>query len=292
MHKSEFEDVCIGEIHFAIRKVNFYDGCVPLVFLHGYMTHSMTWDLVVSELPAVTPMLFIDLPGSGQSARIRKAAIVSADKFANRLIDLLRNLGIVRCHIIGSQMGGSLLGYMLAEHHRLGFDIIDKGVIMAAGALGETNTNMHFYKLLRSRLTGAILRFIMPQNRFTKMWRAAHGRGYKPNTQRENSFYDHFRMRGTEMTQLALAIRTSYGKDYSDLYDRLRPVKNNVLLIWGQDDKIVPEPTGKRFQTALSNSKLVILDKVGDFPQEESPTEVARCIISFINEGVMAEATR
>jgi len=156
---------------------------------------------------------------------------------------------------------------------------------MAAGALGEAPTNMTFYRLLASRSCGWLIRRIMSRSDFLTRWRRAHGTGYDPSAEWLSEIVSQFRDRGTEMTRLALAVRTSYGEQFDDLAGRLDNIDNKTLLIWGADDRLVPLSTGQRFRTLLRDSELVVLPGVGDFPHEERPVEVANLIKRFLARG-------
>ncbi len=281
MDELTFKKIEIDSVSFAVAGTNLNSDGQAIVFLHGYMTYSSTWDLVRQHLSLDRPMYFIDLPGAGRSARPNRDLPLTAASLASRLLKLLRQLGVNSCDVVGTQMGGSLLGYMLAEQKNNQQKVLRKCIIIAAGALGESKGNMEFYRKLGAPLSGYVTRKFMPKKKFLLMWRAAHGSAYVPDVERENLFFKHFRQRGTDMTVIALQVRASYGETYDDLMEKLQGSDDEVVLIWGKDDIVVPVETGERFLEAITNSRLVVLDGVGDFPQEEAPRQVAEEIRRF-----------
>lgn len=271
--------VQVDGTNFHVRWINRHASGSPIVFLHGYLTYSFTWFPVINHLTTKAPLLLVDLPGSGASARLKRHDAISAAELARRLVRLLDKEGIAECRIVGSQMGGSLAGFMLAHAP----ERFQSAVILAAGALGESGSNVRLYKLLCSPLTGPLVRHFMPRRLFLKKWRAAHGTAYMGNMQRELEFYRHFRRRGSEMTYLGLAVRASYGGKFERLAGLLKGVDTETLLIWGRDDRVVPLSTADKLARLLPNSRLIVLDGVGDFPQEEVPETVARLMDSFFS---------
>lgn len=59
-----------------------------------------------------------------------------------------------------------------------------------------------------------------------------------------------------------------------------------TLLIWGEDDQIIPVAHGYEAQAARSGSRLEVLAGIGHFPQVEAPAEVAATIATFITQSV------
>ena len=59
-------------------------------------------------------------------------------------------------------------------------------------------------------------------------------------------------------------------------------IKNQTLIIWGENDEWIPLESGYQFKNDLSNSELVILPECGHIPQEEKPEQTAKIIINFI----------
>jgi hypothetical protein len=55
-----------------------------------------------------------------------------------------------------------------------------------------------------------------------------------------------------------------------------------ILLIWGDQDRIIPVAHGYAAHDAVPGSRLEVLAGVGHFPQVESPTAVAEVLGDFI----------
>ena len=55
-----------------------------------------------------------------------------------------------------------------------------------------------------------------------------------------------------------------------------------TLLIWGEQDRIIPVAHGYAAHDALPGSRLEVLSRVGHFPHVESPSAVADILDDFI----------
>jgi pimeloyl-ACP methyl ester carboxylesterase len=64
----------------------------------------------------------------------------------------------------------------------------------------------------------------------------------------------------------------------------LRGVKTPTLIIWGKQDAIIPVDCGARYQQALSNSTLHVIDRCGHAPAVEKPQEFLQVVQEFLSK--------
>ena len=57
-----------------------------------------------------------------------------------------------------------------------------------------------------------------------------------------------------------------------------------VLIIWGEEDEVVPLSVGQNFKRDIPDSELVILPKCGHMPPEEEPRETTRIVKEFLKK--------
>ena len=62
----------------------------------------------------------------------------------------------------------------------------------------------------------------------------------------------------------------------------LGSVKVPALIVWGDKDKIVPVSTAKRYQAALPNAKLEVIENCGHCVDLEQPERLAGLVSTFI----------
>jgi pimeloyl-ACP methyl ester carboxylesterase len=84
-------------------------------------------------------------------------------------------------------------------------------------------------------------------------------------------------MEGTrDATILRLSTATSSVREH------LREIEVPTLILWGEEDRIVPGEAAHGFQAAIRNSKLVIYPNTGHLPQEEVTDESAAEVRAFL----------
>jgi pimeloyl-ACP methyl ester carboxylesterase len=68
-----------------------------------------------------------------------------------------------------------------------------------------------------------------------------------------------------------------------DLSVELASVQARTLLVWGEDDRLLPVRIAREWQRVLPSSRLVSL-RCGHVPMWEAPRELASCLLEFLDE--------
>jgi pimeloyl-ACP methyl ester carboxylesterase len=68
-----------------------------------------------------------------------------------------------------------------------------------------------------------------------------------------------------------------------DLSVELASVQARTLLVWGEDDRLLPARIAAAWQRVLPGSRLVRL-QCGHVPMWEAPDELASCLLAFLDE--------
>jgi pimeloyl-ACP methyl ester carboxylesterase len=63
----------------------------------------------------------------------------------------------------------------------------------------------------------------------------------------------------------------------------LGAVKASALVVWGDDDKVVPVSAAKRYVAALPNARLEIVKSCGHCVDMEQPETLAKLVMDFLN---------
>jgi pimeloyl-ACP methyl ester carboxylesterase len=79
----------------------------PLVLVHGTGSQRQMWDPVLDRLAAERDVIAPDLPGHGESASLPEA-VVTPERLADVIEELLDQLGVGRPHVAGSSLGGGI----------------------------------------------------------------------------------------------------------------------------------------------------------------------------------------
>ena len=64
--------------------------------------------------------------------------------------------------------------------------------------------------------------------------------------------------------------------------DLIKDIFHPTLVLWGQQDRLIPVENAHRFHKDLPNSELVILSNSGHVPMEENPDESLNSLLNFL----------
>lgn len=97
-------------------KLNYYlnvNTNKPLiVFFHGFMGNINEFDEAIKFLAEDFSYLILDLPGHGKTEVLRGDEYYKMEPIAQAIVNLLDELKINKCHLIGYSMGGRLALYL------------------------------------------------------------------------------------------------------------------------------------------------------------------------------------
>jgi pimeloyl-ACP methyl ester carboxylesterase len=84
-----------------------------------------------------------------------------------------------------------------------------------------------------------------------------------------------------EGNRQAFVYRFKVSNDMSS-YKNINQIKQPTLILWGAEDLLIPVENAYKFQEDLQNDTLVILEKTGHTPMEESPLKSLEPVIDFL----------
>ena len=86
----------------------------------------------------------------------------------------------------------------------------------------------------------------------------------------------------TAFQNMTVLARLVWERPYSPkLAGRLHRVQMPTLLLWGDDDRLVPPSYGKEYQKYLPKAELKVIANCGHLPMFERETEFADAITGF-----------
>jgi pimeloyl-ACP methyl ester carboxylesterase len=252
-----------------------------LLLIHGMAGSSATWRAVIPELSKKYRVLAPDLLGHGESTKPRGDYSLGA--FAASLRDLLDELGISRATVVGQSLGGGVAMQFTYQHR----DYCQRLALISSGGLGpDLNWILRILSAPGAELVlpvvaprpvlnvgnklGSWLKSVGVQSpRASEMWSAYSSLA---DQQTRQAFLRTLRSvvdyRGQAVSALG-KIHVSHGLP--------------TLLIWGEEDRIIPVAHGYAAHDAVPGSRFEVLPGVGHFPHVESPAAVVDILDDFIN---------
>ncbi len=258
---SHFVEIDGATVHFQ----EFGDSANPtLLLIHGFTASAYVWKTVAPPLADEGfHVVAVDLIGFGYSDKPSwfDYKITSQARMIARFMD---RLGIGRATVVGSSYGGAVALTLALDYA----ERVEKLVLVDA-VINDSPKNHPIMKLAKIPVLGEVLTpFLIDSKAFMKI-----------------------RMQGTlapanhhliTKDRIESIIRPLHAKDGHNavlqagrnwdanrIEEDLHLVNQPTLIIWGEEDAVIPIHNGETLYNSILNSRLVVLKNCGHVPQEE-----------------------
>jgi 2-hydroxy-6-oxonona-2,4-dienedioate hydrolase len=257
------------------EQICYYDRAsgTPLVLIHGMFGDFLDWEPVLDPLASSHRVIALDLPGFGGSSKPRGE--YSAEFFVSTLHEFFEQLQLSEFILAGNSFGGQI-AILYALHYP---DSVSKLLLVNSGGFRESTTEEK--ALLEPRFSEAALAALTPEINaflfggvFTKASKASIRYLEKQNR----------KLHWRDYPDYAYALSKSISLSLSTyLLDRLPELRCPTLLVWGENDQVLPVAQAELALTQLRSGQLKIIPGCGHAPQLECPTEFLRSIQPFLS---------
>lgn len=258
-------------IHYELYKHTTQQTHPTFVLIHGFLSSSFSYRRLIPLLMKEGNVLTLDLPPFGKSDKSSHFTY-SYHNLATIIIDLVEHLQLNQIVLVGHSMGGQISLYV----NRLRPDLVHKTILLCSSSY-----------LTRATLPLIYTSYLPFFHLYVKNWITRRGiiRNLM-NVVHDHSLIDDEMMEGYAapfydnriFPALTRMIRDREG-DLSST--ELRKIQTPTLLIWGENDRVVPIHVGHRLHKDLPNSSFISLKNTGHLLPEERPQHVYQEIISF-----------
>lgn len=242
-----------------------------LLFLHGFGASLHTWEPWAVALAGPYRVVRLDLPGSGLSPPDPSADYTDARSLA--LIEAtLDHLGIARASVLGNSMGGRLAWSFAAARPAR----VDKLVLLAPDGFAsagfaydqapEVPVWLHAMRVTLPRFVlrmGLAPAYVDPAVLTDALLTRYHDLLLAPGA------------RHAMLMRLEQVVLT-------DPVPRLKSIQAPTLLLWGEQDAMIPVDNANDYLAALPNGRLVRLPGMGHLPHEEDPVRSLQPVREFL----------
>ena len=233
----------------------------PLLILHGWDSSSDSW-IRVQEILSKKGFKVIcpDFPGFGKSKT--PPEIWRLDDYLNWLVEFINFLNLEKFYLLGHSFGGRIAIKLAAQYP----EKIEKLILCdPAGLRIKPNLKRRIVLLVSS--FGDAVFSLKPLRIFKDAAR--------------NIFY--FFLRRTDYVRAEGTMREIFKEILKeDLLPLLSGINIKTLLIWGENDKLIPLKYASIFKANIKDSKFETLPKVGHNPHLEAPEKLSEIIIKFL----------
>lgn len=253
-----------GGVRAHYRDVGPRDAPV-IVLIHGFAASTHAWDGWVKALSANYRVVVLDLPGHGLT-RTGGVYVVRPDGFEAVVDDLTRRLGLSRFTLGGNSMGGEVAWTYALDHP----DRVERLVLVdAAGWPTPGRGGGMIFKFLGNPVGRRVLKDIEIRPLMTQALRSAYVDPKLVTPALVERYVD--LARGPGHRDILLGQRPRRVATAPDLARIHVP----TLVMFGQDDRLIPAADGEKFHKAIPGATLILYPGVGHLPMEQIPRRSA-----------------
>jgi pimeloyl-ACP methyl ester carboxylesterase len=272
--------------------VNFIEaGSGPvLLLIHGMAGTCANWEAVIEPLAINHTVIAPDFPGHGASAP--GGGDYSLGSLASGLRDLMLALGHERATLVGHSLGGGValqFTYQFPE-------MVERLALVSSGGLGPDVSPV----LRAAALPGAEL-FISATAGVGSKVGSVVGRGLglvglRPSTDLAEVTRGYATLTDPARRKAFVATLRSVvgtkGQRVAALDKLYLADALPLLIIWGENDPIIPVDHAREAHAQLPSSRLEIFEDTGHVPQLERPGRFIAVLERFLAETDPAEFDR
>lgn len=265
-----------GGLTLHVRDEGRRDGPV-LVLLHGSNASLHTWEPWVARLKDKYRIISLDQIGHGLTGPNPNGHYDGA-AFVGTLNALMNKLGVTRFALAGNSMGGYVAWeYALAHPNRLTHLVL----IDAAGPPDDPDKDLPIgFRIARTPGISKLALVITPRSVFEK---SLHGSVSNQAIVTPAAIDRYWELNRYPGNRKATGDRfAQYGKRDTNV-GRLGEIKVPTLILWGDEDKLIPASGADWFAARIPGSTRIIYRGIGHMPMEETPDQSARDLDAFLS---------
>lgn len=225
----------------------------PVILVHGLSGSTRWWTRNVPALAERYRVYLVDLPGFGAMRRLRRRFVLS--EAAYWLAAWMEAVGLERADVVGHSMGGYISLRLAAQRP----GTVRRLVLVAPAVLPAGKS-----------LFGQILPLLLSVRYTTPSFLPVVAR-------------DALRMGPVTLWRAARDLLVQ------DVREELRSVRAPTLLIWGENDTLVPPSISHLLRREIPDSRLLIMKKIGHVPMFDRPREFNAALLAFLAGDLVGE---
>ena len=279
---SQFVDINGLSIHYK----EYGDGEPVFILLHGFGASEFSWREVVKPLSKFGRVIVYDRPAFGLTGRPMPGEWTGTNPYSIQgnveLLDkLMDKLGIEKAILVGNSTGGGVAtAYALDNPDRV------QGLVLVDPAVGNGHGGRFPTWLLpilaspQLRQLGPLLVRSIAGDTGDETIRLA----WHDPSRITARVYEGYR-RPLKVNNWDKALyEFTIAANVQNYTERLSELSVPVLVVTGDDDRIVPTESSIQLSKIIPGANLAIMNACGHVPQEECPNQLMDALKGFLEE--------
>jgi len=248
-------------------------GAPAIILLHGFGSSLETWDAWASALAAGHRVVYFDFPGSGLSLP-DPASDYSDARTLNIINALMDQIGIDQANFIGNSMGGRIAWKMAQQRPQR----VLKLVLISPD--GFASPGFDYGKPPKVPGVLNLMKHFLPRSVLRKNLAAAYVDPTRLSEPVVDRYYELLLATGNREAMLARMKQTIL----VDPRPLLKRIEIATLIIWGEQDAMIPFDNAADYMKELPHGTLVPLANLGHVPHEEAPQQSLAPVLTFLRQ--------
>ncbi len=244
-----------------------------LIMLHGFGSSLHTWEPWAQALVGEYRVIRLDLPGAGLSPPDPTNDYTDARSIA-LILALMDRRGVLRATLIGNSLGGRIAWTLAAKHP----ERTDKLVLISPD--GFASPGLEYGKVPDVPIALQAMQYVLPKALLQMNLEPSYGDPSVMSTATVDRYHDLMLAPGVRKALLARMEQTVLVAPEP----LLRSIRVPVLLLWGEQDALIPFSNAADYARNVPDIRLVSFPELGHVPHEEAPELSLTPLRAFLTE--------
>jgi pimeloyl-ACP methyl ester carboxylesterase len=251
------------------------DDPEPIVLIHGTSASLHTWDGWTAALKGERRVIRMDLPGFGLTGPAPDGDY-SMTRYADFIAALLEQLGVRRAVLAGNSLGGGVAWRTAVQHP----ERVSRLVLVDASGYPLQSTSVPLgFRLAQIEWLKPVMSRLLPRGMIESSVRNVYADPGKVTPELVDRYYELTLRAGNRES---LTQRMKLRETDAQAAELIKTIEQPTLILWGAQDRLIPEPSGQRFHQDIVGSQYVVFDGLGHVPQEEDPQRSVAEVLKFL----------
>ena len=248
----------------TIRYVEEGTSTENLLLIHGLGASAERWEQVIPQFAKNYRVLVPDLIGFGLSDK--PLVDYTTDYLSEFITKFLKKLNIDSTSIIGSSLGGQI-GAEFAYRHN---SMVKKLILISPSGIMKHST---------PALDAYVMAALYPSDSSASNAFQMMSGSKNIDKKTIKGFVERMKLPNAKMAFMSTLLGL---KDAEIISEKLVSIKSPTLIIWGENDPVIPIKYAQSFVSEIDDCRFVKMENCGHTPYVESPDKFYKIVSDFL----------